>query len=222
MNWEWCGSSATSCSFRVHLPLSGWSVLRIFSVSPTQPTTLTIESRFCHESDQPLRLEVCEHTTLGNSFLDGCEIKATIGEVAYEMPVDGSEDAPGQLPSAVALEIPKVDAPPEGSVRVAPVVPAADGAAWWRAENAALRRRLTVAWKSQDFPWLCLWTEHKKRTHAPWHARERTRGLEISTKPFPQVPHPTRAAEFLGVPTTLVCAPGEEIVRRVRFKWEEI
>jgi hypothetical protein len=115
-------------------------------------------------------IEWCEHTTLGGAFLDGVAISAGIGPIRD---ADGGEHPAG-------LAIPAPDAPPEGSVRSAAV-----RAGWWRAENQRLGAVLDARWDPRDFPWLALWTEHRSRADAPWLSRERTRGMEVSTKPFP-------------------------------------
>jgi len=41
-------------------------------------------------------------------------------------------------------------------------------------------------WKRADFPWLGIWEENFSRTHAPWHGRELTRGMEFGVSPFPE------------------------------------
>lgn len=41
-------------------------------------------------------------------------------------------------------------------------------------------------WKRDDFPWLGLWQENRKRSHAPWNNRGVTCGLEFGVSPFPE------------------------------------
>jgi len=122
-------------------------------------------------------VEWCEHTTLGGEFLDGVACSAALGP---------ARDKAG---AAVAepLAMPAPSAPPTGSISTAPV-----RAGWWKAENARLGAVLEARFDPRDFPHLCLWTEHKARAQAPWSGRERTRGMELSTKPLP-VPTPTDA-----------------------------
>ena len=69
-----------------------------------------------------------------------------------------------------------------------------------------------------------MWTEHLLRTHAPWGGVERARGMEISTKPFPEgQPPPERDTVFLGAPAAaLTIAAGGEAVRVVEFAWERV
>ena len=218
--FAWVHASPTACAFEAYLPLSGLTVTRTFSLAA--PTTLRVESRLRLHSAAPApqALEICEHTTLGGDFLAGALITATTGPLAYAMPPSGSEEALAQVPAEAALRVPAAGDPPEGSVRTLPVLP---GAASWSAVNAAMRLRLTASWRAEDFAWLCLWTEHLLRTHAPWGGRERTRGMEISTKPFPEGDPPaSRARAFLGAPTELTIHPGQEVVRAVELAWEQV
>ncbi len=122
-------------------------------------------------------VEWCEHTTLGGDFLDGVAFSAAIGP---------ARDMHGE-PVADPLPMPAPSDPPTGSVRTAPV-----RAGWWRAENPRLGAVLEARWDPRDFPHLCLWTQHKSRTQAPWLGRERTRGMELATKPLP-IPTPSDA-----------------------------
>jgi hypothetical protein len=224
--FAWVRASPTACAFEAHLPLSGLTVQRTFTVEPSAPTTLRIESRLRLGSGAaaPQALEVCEHTTLGNDFLCGARVTASTGPLAYDMPQSGSAQAPPELPAAAALRVPAAGDPPEGSVRTLPVAPAAPGGglAFWAALNPRLGLRLSCTWRAADLPWLCLWTEHRLRTHAPWQGRERTRGMEISTKPFPEDPPAQRARAFLGLPTGASIAPGEEVVKALELTWEAV
>jgi hypothetical protein len=118
-------------------------------------------------------VEWCEHTTLGDPFLDGCELTAGC---------DAWLGMPGYAPASgvVPLDFPLPGCRPRGDIAAGRVA-----AAWWQATNPRLGRTLRVTWDSTDFPWLCLWTEHCRRPDAPWLGRTRARGMELSTKPFP-------------------------------------
>jgi hypothetical protein len=224
--FAWVHASPTACAFEAYLPLARLTVTRTFAVHPSAPTALRVESRLRLDSSAPApqALEVCEHTTLGGDFLAGALITATTGPLAYAMPPSGSEEAPAQVPAEAALRVPAAGDPPEGSVRTLPVLPGAGGSglASWSAVNAAMRLRLTASWRAEDFAWLCLWTEHLLRTHAPWGGRERTRGMEVSTKPFPEDPPAARARAFLEKPTELLIHPGQEVVRAVELAWDRV
>ena len=228
--WALQRCSAASVAFAVALPTAGWALTRAFSVAPSGGGggCLTVETTLLHPTAAaPLTVEICEHTTLGNAFLDGCVISASVGEVAHAMAEGEAE--PAALPAAEALRVPAPSDPPCGSVVACKVVAGSSSGgggggydAHWVATNAAMGRRLTARWRAVDFPWLCLWTEHCSRSHAPWNSRERTRGMEVATKPFPQPPPPSRAEAFLGVPTRLQHTPGAPLVRAVEFTWEKV
>jgi hypothetical protein len=144
-------------------------------------------------------IEWCEHTTLGGAFLDDLVCSADLGP---------GRDRDG---SAVAepLALPAPTDPPTGSVRTAPV-----RAGWWRAANARLGAVLEARFDPRDFPHLCLWTEHKLRASAPWLGRERTRGMELSTKPLPMPTPP-------GAPRSWrhELAPGRWHTHRLTLSW---
>ena len=89
---------------------------------------------------------------------------------------------------------------------------------WFEVVNRRLGARLRYEWDIKTFPWLCIWTEHRyvaqlqltafasstcrSRSTAPWGGVTRSRGLEFSTKPFPEgKPAPERAESFNMVPT---------------------
>jgi hypothetical protein len=69
-------------------------------------------------------------------------------------------------------------------------------------------KTLTYTWDPAVFPWLCLWTENKSRDDVPWDGKERTRGFEFSTKPFPEVLTKERAETFEGTSTKCVIPVG--------------
>ena len=94
----------------------------------------------------------------------------------------------------------------------------------WAAANARLGWRLSASFSPDDFPWLCLWTESRLRTHAPWLGKQRTRGMELSTKPFPEgKPPASRAAEFKGRPAAFfVPGGGAEVAKTIVLRWERL
>jgi hypothetical protein len=188
--------------------------------------TLRLDAAVNHNSPLPREVEWCEHATLGDPFLDGCAITAGIDAAwtlaaqaegrgrfaitAPETPVD----------PAAALAMPAVSDPPAGDIAAARVATDASGEGWWRASHAGLGRTLEARWKAADFPWLAIWTEHRSRQVAPWRSATRARGLEISTKPFPEgKPPPERATRWQGRPTNCVVAPGAWREHSIRFTW---
>lgn len=147
----------------------------------------------------------------------GAEIEADVDK-AWLFPEELEQHRFGELPplsevpTADALALPAADDSPCGDVVGTKVVTP-------KFKVSNLGRTLSYSWDKVDFPWLCLWTEHKSRTGLPWDGVERTRGLEFSTKPFPEgKPPPERAEEFDGVPTTcLIPAAGRST--EVKLSW---
>jgi hypothetical protein len=114
--------------------------------------------------------------------------------------------------------MPAANDPPCGDIMTGRVT---DG--WWTAENPALKRRLTYRWNKDHFPWVAIWTQHLSRTGKPWCGKVRTRGLEISTKAFPEgKPPPSRQATYQGRPSVCKVPPGKWLQQPLRITWEAI
>jgi hypothetical protein len=170
---------------------------------------LVLTTGVCLDGDDaPRPIAWCEHITLGDPFLDGAAISADLA--------DAWEDTPGglmEVPVAEALRMPGSDDPPAGSVRCG--VPRTG---WWEAR--AQGRCLRVDWDVREFPFLAIWTEHRQRRQAPWAGAGRARGLEITTKPFPEEPVPaSRTTSFRGRPATCAVPPGRWLDRTITFSW---
>jgi hypothetical protein len=183
--------------------------------------TLLLTHGVRHDGPGVRELEWCEHANVGDPFLAGARVSAGIDRVYNwaEVPEPGSRFAAlapmAEVPVADALAVPGPDAPPCGDVLAAHV---AEG--WWMIENPALRRRLTYRWDPAHFPWLTLWTQHRSRSGAPWNGRERTRGMELTTKPFPDGLRPhDRHPSFKGTPTVCRVAPGGWREHPLRIEW---
>lgn len=226
VEWSITGDTAPggspSITVAASLPLARLRVSRSFALLPGARLRLTTCAAAEGAGGGARSVEWCEHTTLGGVFLDGCDISAGV-DTAHDMPADGAapaeRDAPAAVDVAAALRLPAPAAPPEGHVRTCRVVQGS-----WAASNAALGWRLAATWAPSDFPWLCLWTEHRLRTTAPWGGVERTRGMELSTKPFPEgaATPASRAETFLGTPTAASVPEGGEATRVVEFVWERM
>ena len=224
-------SSPVAVCFEAYLPLAGLQVRRSFALTGASVTVTTAVLRPSASPDAPV--EWAEHTTLGGPFLDGvAAVEATVNG-AWDMPAGGAaaaaagagEDAPpSSVPLAAALRMPGPADPPEGSVRTTRVSPGSPEGGRWRAASPATGWVLEAAWDAADFPWLCVWTEHRSRSHAPWAGRERTRGLELSTKPFPEGrPPPSRQGEFAGAPASFAVAAGAPAVSKaVTLTWTRL
>lgn len=190
--------------FRTTLPQAALAVERRFRLVGDR-LELTTDVRPL-AGQQPRAIEWCEHTTLGDPFMDGAQITAGITSVE---PMPG--EAPGPCTVAAALAFPPAGAPARGDIYTAPVQQG-----WYRATNPRLGRTLEVTWDPAAFPWLCLWTQHCTRLAPPWSGRERARGMEVSTKPFPEgKPPASRAQTWLGRPTTCVVPAS----KRITFRW---
>lgn len=205
-----------AAAFMAHLPLAQLRVTRVFTLAGLSVTvSSTIEDLRGIERD----VEIAEHTTLGGAFLDavseGGGIDASVDDVGAEMA--GGDAAPA-VSKAEALRVPAPSDAPAGSVRTLRV---AGDEAWWTATGGGWQLR--ASWKRADFPFLCVWTEHRSRHHAPWAGRERARGMECSTKPLPEgLPPPSRADSFLGSPTRVTLPAGGRTTRSLRLEWVKI
>jgi len=217
VEWSLRAADGARAVFAAHLPLARLDVARTLAFRG-RALVLTTTARADATGGARAPVEWAEHTTLGGAFLDGCVVEAGV-DAAAEMPAAGDAAPPAAVAVAAALALPAPGDAPAGSVRTCRV---AEGR--WAATNAALGWRLSARWDRAAFPWLCVWTEHRSRAHAPWAGAERARGLEVSTKPFPEgAPPPERDETFLGAPSApLAIAEGEEAERVIELSWERV
>jgi len=185
-------------------------------------TSIFLDHAVRHDDEEPRAIEWAEHVNIGDPFLAGAEFTAGIDRVLqWPEPIDSDARFPqvppeGDVPLRPALSFPAPAAAPCGDVLSARV-----RQGWWSAYNRAQRRRLTYSWQAANFPWLALWTQHRSRTQAPWHGQARVRGMECSTKPWPEgEPPASRAQAYLGRPTTCFIPPGRWREHRLRIEWE--
>lgn len=207
--------------FAVRTPISGLDVERRLRIDGD---AIELATTVRHGGTAPLELDWCEHTTIGGDFLDGVAVSAGI-DAAW---TSATEPEPGSNPRfparsaavapAAALAVPAAADPPCGDVLAGRV---AEG--WWKAENRRLGWRLAARWDRDAFPWLALWTQHRSRIQPPWAGRERTRGLEMSTRPFPE-PRSYAGPDgcFQGRPAVCRVPPGAGLTKTVRFAWERM
>ncbi len=187
--------------------------------------TCVLATTVRHHGGATRDIEWCEHTNIGGDFLDGVAFAAPVDRVVTTSVRDPAERF-GAGPEgravdvAAALAFPPVDAPPCGGVLCARLAADADTGTW-TATNARLRRRLTCTFRHADWPWLALWTQHRARSASPWNGVERVRGMELSTKPFPEgdVP-PSRQHRYLDRPTTCLIPPGAGVTKVLSFTWD--
>jgi hypothetical protein len=209
--------------FRARLPEAALEIERTVAFDRGE-LVLTVTVR--HAGAAPRPVEWCEHTTLGGDFLEGLACEADI-DAAYNncgQAEPGSRFASAApcavLPVAAVLRVPQDADPPCGDVLTSRVRTGA--VATWRAVNRRLGRRLSASFSPDEFPWMAVWTQHRSRTGAPWLGRTRSRGLEITTKPFPESKPPAeRATAWQGRPTEcLVPAGPAGLSKTLRLRWE--
>lgn len=177
------------------------------------------------EHDDPAGRDVewCEHVNIGGPMLDDGVFAAGADRATqWPQPMDDGryrDLAPeADVPVARALAFPAPDAPPCGDMACARVRDP-----WWLIANRRLARRLVYRWRRDDYPWIALWTQHRSRTGAPWNGRARVRGMEMSTKPWPEgKPPESRATTYQGRPTTCTVPPGRERAHEMEILWERI
>lgn len=185
-----------------NLPLAGLVVSRQLRLTNDG---LEVETVLRNPTPDAKVVEWAEHITLGDPLLDGCDVSAGV-DTAFIGPEDlgPSPRFPGSAPlepvdAATALAVPKANDPALGDILSARVT---EG--WWQVRNESLGWECRCEFDADDFPWLCLWTEHCSRDGAPWGGKVRSRGMEISTKPFPEGQPPAdRSPTFAGRPTAV-------------------
>lgn len=196
--WTLSDQGGDYVQFSVELPEANLKVSRTYSLDGS---SINMGTEVVPLDGASRDIEWCEHVTIGDPFMDGAEVEAAV-DGAWMAPFDGMVS---RFPDAAALEsvdpaaalaLPAADAAPCGDVIA---TRATEGA--FKVSNHG--RTLEYNWDLETFPWLCLWTEHKSRTDVPWNGVERTRGMEFSSKPFPEGKPPAeRATEFEGTSTT--------------------
>ncbi len=207
---------------RVELPLAGLTVQRRLGLQGCQ---LLVETEVAVTDDKVREIEWCEHITLGDPLLEDARIEA-MAEEAILHPDCGAAaasrfaDCPAGSLVAVeeALAMPAPDAPAAGGI-----VSLAMREGRWRVENPSLGWRLSCDYEVELFPWLCLWTEHRARQARPWNGITRSRGMECSSKPFPEgAPPAERHPVYRGRSTRLTVAPERPLQTTLSLRWEGI
>ncbi len=224
LRWTMAAPTPAAVELRVEMPLARLALSRRFRFAGD---TVHVDTGVLHCGDPAAGardIEWAEHPTIADPFLAGAVVTAGVDQAwNWPLAVDPASRFatvhPGApIPVAAALAVPKPEDPPCGDVLTSRVV---DG--WWTAENRALARRLTYRWDAQVFPWLAIWTEHHGRTGAPWNGRTRTRGMEFSSKPFPEGKPPAeRATRWQGRTTTCTVPAGRWLESTWSVRWEAI
>ena len=212
-----CRAEPCRAVFTARLPEAGLDVERAISLIGDE---VVLATTVRHAGAAPRAVEWCEHTTLGGGFLDGALATAGVDAAwTAPWPEDPLQRVPGapltRCAPAAALAIPQPGDRPCGDVMTARTA-----AGWWRVANPRLGWAFSAAFNPEEFPWLALWTEFHGRTGAPWNGLGRTRGMELSTKPFPEGQPPAeRAQVFADRPTRCLVPAGAGRTHTVRFRW---
>jgi len=195
--------------------------LRVERAFRVEGEELLVTTSVTHRDDEPRAIEWAEHVTLGDPFLDGAvfHAEADAGWIWGGEPRESwrfSNAVPeGEVDVSAALAMPRSDAAAAGDIVATRLT-----RGWFRAERADLGRYLEYEWDADEFPWLCLWTQHQSRTGKPWNGVTRARGMEFSTKPFPEGEPPAeRVGSFQGRPTTCIVPAGDGLVRSMTVRW---
>jgi hypothetical protein len=220
--WSQTQPDPGQVSFAAEFPEAGLSVTRRIRMAGEELTVGTDVSRF-RVSDGVI--EWAEHVTVGDPFLEDSDISAGV-DAAWISSVEPAETwrfsgirAEDEVNPEAALEMPG----PDSERAVGDVITARVTSGWFRVDNARLGRRLEYRWDESEFPWLCIWTQHRSRTTPPWNGITRAKGLEFSTKPFPEGrPPESRSSEYQGRPTTCALNPGETLSRTFTARWSEL
>lgn len=218
----WTGwQTGESFILHAHLPVARLDVERQITIAGH---TVTIKTIVQDLSGTTRSIEWAEHPTLGDPFLDGATFEAGVDK-AITAPEDDGPDGRLQVPplsevdpSALLAMPPASHTGPFGDIGTCRVT---DG--FWRAQNKNIGRVFECRWNAEEFPWLCVWTQGRSRTTPPWNGQTRSRGLEFSTKPFPEGKPPAERAEtFYGRPTTCMINANGQLERQFTFRWAMI
>lgn len=196
--------------------------LRVGRAFEIDADRLVVTTSVVHTSDSPREIEWAEHVTIGDPFLDGAVFEAD-AEGAW---ISGAEPRETTRFPDVEAESPVdpqavLSMPPSSDSRAAgDIATVALRRGRFRAVRADLGRALEYEWNADEFPWLCVWTQHRSRTAPPWNGRTRARGMEFSTKPFPEgEPPPERSQTFHDRPVTCLVPPGPGLRRSFTVRW---
>jgi hypothetical protein len=182
---------------------------------------LSVETTVTNTSNERRDIEWAEHITLGDPLLETSAIEAGI-DLAFAPPesIGASPRFPNagpldEIDPGSALAFPRPDAAAIGDIVAGRVVRGS-----WSVINESSGTRLQCDFSPDDFPWLCLWTEHRYRTFKPWNGETRCRGMELATKPFPENTDAELAApEFRGRPTRVLLAPSQALTKSVVLRF---
>lgn len=217
--WTIRSSDHAHLAIEAHLVEARLRISRDFTFRGREATVMTTVT---HDNPEPRDIEWAEHVTIGDPFLDGAELSAEadgawlLDDEAEETRRFSGTGVEREVPVDGALAMPAADS----ERAVGDIVTTRLRRGWFRAARSDLNRALEYEWNADEFPWLCLWTQHRSRTAKPWNGVTRARGMEFSTKPFPEgEPPESRATSYQGRPTTCSVPPGAGLTRSFVVRW---
>jgi hypothetical protein len=219
--WQRQDTAPTLFALEVAMPLAGLRARKRVQIDGDR---VFVTHAVYNPTAQPIDVEWCEHINCGQPFIDFATCEAGIDGVWNwaEEPEPFSRFshvAPmGPIAIDAALAIPAPDLPVCGDVVTSRVC---NG--FWSITNPQMKRRLTCTFSAEDFPWITLWTQHRSRNQSPWLGRERVRGMEVTTKPYPDGKlSADRHPSFQGVTTVCTVAAATWKEHPIVFHWERL
>lgn len=213
--WELKEANDDSICFSVFLPEAKLDINRRFEMDGNE---VHMETSVIPSDNTAKEIEWCEHVTIGDPFMDGASVEAH---------TDGAWMFPEALPlSRFSNTVPLQDVDPGIALaiptakddRCGDIITTRVTEGIFKVSN--LGKSLTYTWDKSDFPWLCLWTEHQSRETDPWGGVERARGMEFSSKPFPEGKPPEERASLFHGTSTVCQIPPTGKTTRVKISWK--
>eukprot|EP01102_Stenamoeba_stenopodia_P014270 TRINITY_DN4716_c0_g1_i1.p1 TRINITY_DN4716_c0_g1~~TRINITY_DN4716_c0_g1_i1.p1 ORF type:complete len:333 (+),score=37.98 TRINITY_DN4716_c0_g1_i1:54-1052(+) len=224
VQWDYQIENNNRVVFTTQLPQAQLTIARTFEISGnTVVVTTSVTQTTIKQESQPI--EWCEHVTISDPFLDGAVIETGARE-AFTAPFETFDNTESRFASYGPLAPVAID-------KVLEMPPSSDKSAFGDCATLVLEKGYFVArnkgyslkyeWNHDDFPFLCIWSQHYSRTGLPWAGKTRTRGLEFSTKPFPEGKPPVeRSQSFAGRSTVCnVPANRQSLNKRFVITWSK-
>ncbi len=219
--WKVSKQSADLLEFTVDMPLAGLTTRKRVQLDGNR---LLLTHAVHNPGTERREIEWCEHINMGQPFIDFATCEAGVDKIwnwhGEPEPLPRFPNIPslGEMPVREILAIPTPDQPVCGDVVAGNVKSGS-----WSVTNPTLKRRLSCTWRVSDFPWLTIWTQHRSRPGTPWFNRERTRGMELTTKPFPNgSTAPDVHPSFQGIPTVCYVEAGQWKEHPIELRWEKV
>eukprot|EP01084_Bolivina_argentea_P043157 79525_1 len=204
-------NGSNKVTFSTSLDIAGLDINRTFEFNDNNNgitvSTSIYNTKYEYSKIDRKDVEWCEHVTIGDPFLNGAVFHADCDNIynfGADMPYSrfNEYDPLQKLPVSIddVLSMPLID---DNSQLIEECIclrakdiddMGDDEIATITAINKDLGFQLKYSFHTRVFPWIAVWTEHFARKHAPWNGKERTRGMEFSTKPLPMPELETQSA----------------------------